>query len=89
MGASWFSLAWAQFGLWMVHTGAGSGDSPWWYQIFFWTAWFAILVYSGYREGTAAREIVVHGDDHIEFVGLWSRVRVPAAEVSVDPCDDG
>ena len=69
------------FGLWMVASGSGSEDMPWWWTIPFWAVWFGILVFAGYRQGTAAREIVVHGDDQIEFVGLWHRVMVPATEI--------
>jgi hypothetical protein len=52
-----------------------------WYQSLFWPAWFCILAFAAYRQATAAREIVVHERDEIEFIAFLTRVRISARNI--------
>ena len=79
-GAILTCVVMAGFGLWMLATGRG-GDMPLWYKVPFWTFWFGALGYGVYLQGTAARAIVVHGEDHVEFVSLWRRTSMRASEI--------
>ncbi len=70
----------AGVGVWMIASGRG-GDQPPGYEVPFWSAWFGFLLYGAYGQATSAREILVHENDQVEFVGLLRRIRVPAQEI--------
>jgi len=51
------------------------------FDVYFIVAWFALIVFVVGSQLVMTREVIVHADDEIEFVGWAKRVRVQAREI--------
>lgn len=68
------------FGVWECYRWLGNEERTW-TQGAFWVLWFVVLLFMLFRTLTAAREIIVHEGDEIEFVSRLERQRLMARDI--------